>query len=173
MHTVKTKKKFESYFKLFFLFALAVFGVTLYFISTDLTYLTDGVITHHFHIDSPSDGFMKTIQLVNNFDHEISVHYDDGETGLYLSNLDPGEKVTISASLGQGLYATDPNGWERLDFVSIRSDIKEYIFSPHEKNALIFRQLNIGHQSRPHPLVVNLHFPVPALSTRFKYVYIC
>ena len=54
------------------------------------------------------------------FDREISIHYDDNEVGLYLSNLKQNEKLMVSAAVGQGLYATEVNGWERLDFISIR-----------------------------------------------------
>ena len=34
--------------------------------------------------------------------------------GLYLSNMKANEKLLVSAAVGQGLYATEVNGWDRI-----------------------------------------------------------
>ena len=165
MYPSKTKRKFEGYVKVFIGFTVLLFCATVYILSNNLTYLTDNVyIRHNPEIDTG----MKTVVLMNHFDHEISVHYDDGETGLFLAYLGANEKITLSAAIGQGLFVTETNGWDRIDFISIRPDIKEYVFSSHVHNELKFRQLNVEKRVRPHPSVVMLPHGVPAFATRFK-----
>lgn len=148
------------------MFALLVFISTFWILSSDIRYLADTVSVRKYN--DKSEVLMKTVEIKNSFDKEISVHYDDGEVGLFLTNLDPSEKITVSAAVGQGLYVTDTNGWERLDFIVVQQDIKLYTFSPHLTNSKHYRQLNVEKRTRPHPLVVSLHFAVEALLTTFK-----
>lgn len=72
----------------------------------------------------------KNIKLANRFPHEVSVYFDDGETGSFLTNLVPEDYTWISVMNGQGLFATEPDGWERIAYVTVREDIDEYEFAP-------------------------------------------
>lgn len=168
----KIKKKFDVYFKIFLVFALATFGVSIYLLTRDLTYLTDKLSVRYVKDQaSEADGSMKTVEIINSFSRDIAVHYDDGETGLYLATLAQDEKITISAAIGQGLFATEINGWERIDFIAIRPDVKIYTFSPHLTNSIKYRQLNVEKRKRLHPSVTNLHSNNAGIMTRFKYVH--
>jgi hypothetical protein len=167
MAHARRKTKFDNLFKAFIFLAILIFGTTIYYLSNDFTYIADSVNVRY--LTDSGDSSMKTVELVNSFDCSITIHYDDGETGLYLTTLDKNERIKVSAAIGQGLYVTEPNGWERLDYIAIRPDIKTYIFSPHIQNAVLHKQLNVDKRVRKHPLIVDLHGAIGALSTRFKY----
>jgi hypothetical protein len=164
----KKKNRIEKWLNIFILLALVVFGASIWILTSNLEYWADKVIESYPTVREASDSLMKTVEIVNAFDREVAVHYDDGETGLYLTSLDPNEKITIGAAIGQGLYITEKNGWERLDFIAVRPDIKVYTFSPHVQQQWMFRQLNVDKKKRIHPSVVPLRGGSMALSAKIR-----
>ena len=75
-HSRYNSNKFSKYFKLLVGLAVITFGATLYILSSNLEYLSDVV---SFDLDSKQfKSPLKTVELVNHFDHEISIHYDEG-----------------------------------------------------------------------------------------------
>ena len=100
---------------------------------------------------------MKNVELKNSFDHDISIYYEDGESGMFLTNLETTSTIMMNVAIGQRLYATEPEDWERIDYISIQSDIDKYTFSPHEFQRQIGKthvHLNIDNRKRQHPQVV-------------------
>lgn len=49
--------------------------------------------------------------------------------GLYLSNMKANEKLLVSAAVGQGLYATEVNGWDRIGTYMLCSRCLQYFIN--------------------------------------------
>ena len=72
----------------------------------------------------------RIINIWNRFDHDISVYFEDGESGAFLSNVGPNEDLQLSASSGQTIYATHTDSWDRISAISVQSLLKDYEFLP-------------------------------------------
>lgn len=136
---------------LFFITFLA----TLYLLYTQL--ISSETSLRSRHVKTSSKSMMKNVELKNGFDHEISIYYEDGDGGMFLSNLDSASTLMMNVAIGQRLYVTEPEDWERIDYIAIQSDIDKYTFSPHELQRQVGTShvhLNIDRKKRQHPQIV-------------------
>ncbi len=70
------------------------------------------------------------IHLINHFYRKIAVYFEDGESGVFLTNLNVLEDSTIQSSVGQTFYVTEIDGWKPLATVTILPQQEKYIFAP-------------------------------------------
>ena len=126
---------------------------------------------------------LRTIKVMNCFDFDVSVYYEDGLAGSYLTNIPPHEKAVVSAATGHKIYATELTGMARLASIIVVPKVNEYDLGTTTKNVddhdeSIKRKralgnanisLNVGAKTRQHPLVSVIKEAVPlAMATKFR-----
>jgi prolyl 4-hydroxylase len=110
---------------------LILFGVCIWFMGQDLS-VADEILGGSLNrarigISGKVDSFdTRTVTIINNFTHDISLFYQDGTSGSYLGNIPPHDDIKISASTGHVLYATEQLGMRKISSMHIRHGVDEY-----------------------------------------------
>lgn len=136
-------------FIMILLVIIVVFFVSIYYMSSDLQILVNKSVFHVYNIGSiNNDNFMRKIKLKNDFNHDISIFYEDGSGGVFLGNISPNTVLEVNSVSGQIIFASDPasNGFERLAFAYVRPEIDVYSF--HQTDGINPNELNERHPHR-------------------------
>ena len=168
---------------------LIIFGTLLFWTSRDISkadHLLGAASSASLRLRERNGGGLfelRTIKLKNCFDFDVSVYYEDGLSGSYLTNIPPHERAVVSAATGHAIYATELTGMARLASVVVAPNVNEYDLGMTSKssdshdrdmrrkkalgNATI--SLNVAAKARQHPLVSVIEERVPlAMATKFR-----
>eukprot|EP01035_Chromulina_nebulosa_P017509 gene17509-23068_t len=163
----------------------AIILITIYFLSTDIEkYISNSINSKVVNIGaSNSSDKLRTIKIANEYDFDISVYFEDGETGSFLANISPNNIIQVSALSGHRLYATDANGWDRLSdinivpnkdkysFKSLKQDTNSEFIENSTKEGSSYYTLNVRRESRANPKVKGLNRQekaIGAMAAKFR-----
>jgi hypothetical protein len=114
---------------------LVWFALLLWFMSAGLPSVRDLVKENfpnfrHSGLNVFVPDGLRNVKVSNEFQTDIAIFFEDGESGAFLTNLAPGEQTHLSAANGYGFYATEVNSWHTLSTIYVRSGVDVYSFHP-------------------------------------------
>ena len=114
---------------------LFIFGIVVFLLSRNLGEIDEAVgkaAAGLSSLDSPSSSTfaLRTLTIQSKFAIDVSLYYEDGMAGSFLTNINALATAQISAATGHVIYATEQTGWTRIATIAIRAGQDIYTLSP-------------------------------------------
>jgi hypothetical protein len=110
---------------------LIVFGLMIFWMSGDVSKADEIIgIARTKSLRATSGIFaLRTVEIKNDYEYDVSIYFEDGLSGSYLSNIAPHQTAKVSASTGHLIYATEVSGMTRLSSFKVVPERTLYTLS--------------------------------------------